>query len=121
MEKGSTRRVLRIGSWAIKFARGNDGVRCNQLEADLYGRSPAHRQSMLCPVLWHSSPAFILIMRRAETPITHGDADERRTNAESEWSYGGAGDDELPFEFKPKDWGYLYGKKVAVDYANSAR
>ena len=34
------------------------------------------------------------------------------------WDYGGACDEGVPFERKQRDWGWLDGRAVAVDYAN---
>jgi len=76
--RGSTRTVVTLGLLAFKIARGKYGMRCNRHEADLYRRSNARRRSMLCPVLWCSRPAFILIMQRAATPVTKGALDERK-------------------------------------------
>lgn len=116
---GNTRRVVVFGPWAFKFARGRAGVRCNLHEACLFRRARAkpHRQSMLCPVLWCSSPAIVLVMRRAATPVTQDQVNERMDNAFYEWNYLGEPDDEHPFEWKPSDWGILDGRLVAVDYA----
>src|SRR5262249_7736509 len=50
--KGTTRAVLVVGPWALKFAGGERGRRCNRFEALLYKRVDARRRAMLCPVLW---------------------------------------------------------------------
>jgi len=109
-----------FGPWAFKFGRGKDGVQCNWHEADLYRRSSSRRRAMLCPVLWCSRPAFVSIMRRAATPITRVELEERKARAFFEWDYAGAGDDGHPFEWKPSDWGYIDGRVVAIDYAATA-
>jgi len=118
--RGLTRMVLTFGPLAFKFARGRKSVRCNLHEAQLYRRSSAKRRAMLCPVLWCSRYGFVLIMRRAETPVTQGALDERKATAWLEWDYAGPGDDEHPFGWKRSDWGYLDGRVVAVDYAAPA-
>jgi hypothetical protein len=112
--------VLSVGPWAFKLGLGKDGVRCNWHEADLNGLSSPRRRAMLCPVLWCSRPAFISIMRRADSPITRGALDERKAVAWLEWDYAGPGDDGHPFEWKPSDWGYLDGRVVAIDYGATA-
>ncbi len=117
--RGSTRTVVTFGPLAFKFARGKKGMRCNRHEADLYRRSSLPRRAMLCPVLWCSRPGLVSIMRRASTPATQGELDERKAVAWLEWDYAGPGDDGHPFEWKPSDWGYLDGRIVAVDYAAS--
>jgi hypothetical protein len=71
---------------------------------------------MLCPVLWCSRPAIVLIMRRAATPITQVQIDELKARFWKEWDYLGLGDDGHPFEWKLSDWGVLDERLVAVDY-----
>jgi hypothetical protein len=117
---GSSRTVVTFGPWAFKFGRGKDGVQCNWHEADLYRRSSSRRRAMLCPVLWCSRPAFVSIKRRAATPITRVELEERKARAFFEWDYAGPGDDGHPFEWKPSDWGYINGRVVAIDYAATA-
>jgi hypothetical protein len=75
---------------------------------------------MLCPVLWCSAPAIVLVMRRAATPVTQDQVNERKANAWFEWDYRGYPDDEHPFEWKRSDWGVLDDRLVAVDYAATA-
>ena len=47
-------------------------------------------------LLWCSRPAFVSIMRRADSPITQGALDERKAVAWLEWDYAGPGDDGHP-------------------------
>jgi hypothetical protein len=54
-------------------------------------------------------------MRRAATPITRVELEERKARTFFEWDYAGPGDDGHPFEWKPSDWGYLDGRVVAID------
>ena len=58
-------------------------------------------------------------MRRAATPVTQDQINERKANAWFEWNYLGDPDDEHPFEWKQSDSGVLDGRLVAVDYAAS--
>ncbi len=120
--RGTTRTVIVLGPLAFKFARGQHGIYCNWYEADLYRRNKNNTRSasMLCPILWCSSPAIVLIMRRAATPVNQIQIEDRKAHAWYEWDYLGAGDDALPFEWKPDDWGVLDGRLVAVDYATNA-
>ena len=122
MHLGTTRAVVLFGPLALKFAWRRSGVRCNRQEARLFHRNKnkVHRWSMLCPVLWCSWPAVILIMRRAATPVTQAQIDELKSQAWSKWDYLGLGDDECPFEWKPHDWGVLDDRLVAVDYGATA-
>jgi hypothetical protein len=117
---GTTRTVLCIGTLAFKLARCARG-RGNRYERDLYARSGSDRRALLCPSLWCSPLGVVQIMRRAR-PMT---ADEHRklvldkyTDLGRAWDYRGPGGDEAPFEPKAREWGWLAGKVVAVDYAN---
>jgi hypothetical protein len=37
------------------------------------------------------------------------------------WGYLSRDDDECPFEPKPANWGWLKGRRVAIDYSTSVR
>jgi hypothetical protein len=119
IHRGETRTVVAFGPWAFKFGHGRRGAQCNRHEAELYNRSRSkpHRQSMLCPVLWWSRSGRLQIARRAATPITQAQLNERKDHAFYEWDYEGASDDGFPFEWKRTDWGVLDGRIVAIDYA----
>jgi hypothetical protein len=54
---GTTRFVLVVGRWAMKFARSARGRRCNRYEANLFASVDERRRSMLCPVRWHTQLA----------------------------------------------------------------
>jgi hypothetical protein len=116
---GTTRAVLCIGSLAFKLARSGRGGRCNRFEAELYGRSSQERRALLCSPLWCSPSGVVLVMRRAR-PMTEGEylTHVRDAGLMLAWDYRGPGDDGSPFEPKPKDWGWLDGRPVALDYAN---
>ena len=64
--KGTTRRpVIVIGTWALKFSRGERGRRCNLYEAKLCRNSSELRRAMLCPVRWCSRKGLLLVMQSA--------------------------------------------------------
>jgi hypothetical protein len=48
---GTTRLVLVIGPWALKWARSARGRRSNRYEVDLFRSVDARRRDMLCPVM----------------------------------------------------------------------
>lgn len=114
--EGTTRVVAIAGGYAAKFARGDEGRRCNLEEARLwrlYSATPGRGES-LCPVVWCSSDGAILLMEAAE-PLPEGA--EPWHQADEAWDYRAGGDDGSPWEGKIADWGLLRGRPVAVDYA----
>jgi hypothetical protein len=125
LSKGSTRTVLVCGPRVLKIARDAYGARCNLFEAELYRRTTAERRKMLCPVIAGSRKGHVLVMRALVILTPAEFAIERaagRIPDYGDWDYCGPGDDDFPFErHKADDWGWLDGRPVAVDYANSVR
>jgi hypothetical protein len=116
---GSTRLVLVIGPWALKFARGDRGRRCNSYEAKLFRDVDARRRAMLCPVRWCSGRGWLLVMAAA-TPLMETEKEELMdSNGFPDWDYM-PGEDSDPFESKASDWGRLNGRLVALDYSTPA-
>lgn len=112
--KGTTRRpVIVVGSWALKFARGERGRRCN---LQLFRNSSECRRVMLCPVRWCSRKGFLLVMQSAIPldPADHLDLLEH--DAFPDWD-AMPGEDGSPFEPKASDWGRINGRLVALDYS----
>ena len=70
--KGTTRLVLVLGPWALKFARGARGRRCNRYEADLFRNVDARRREMLCPVPWCANGGWLMVMATA-SPLTEAE------------------------------------------------
>jgi hypothetical protein len=117
--KGTTRRVLVIGPWALKFARGPVGRRCNCYEAELFRTVDDRRRAMLCPVRWCAKSGWLLMMAAA-TPLTEAEKDNLiDTDGFPDWDYM-PGEDSEPFEYKATDWGWFEGRLVAVDYSTPA-
>jgi hypothetical protein len=116
---GTTRLVIVVGPWALKFARKARGRRCNRYEADLYTSVDDRRRAMLCPVRWCSSAGRLLVMATA-TPLTEGEK-EKLIDGDGfpDWDYM-PGEDGQPFEFKASDWGRINGRLVALDYSTPA-
>jgi hypothetical protein len=116
---GTTRRVLIVGPWAIKLARGASGRRCNLYEANLFRTVDDRRRAMLCPVHWCSGDGQVLVMASART-LSAADHEELLDNdGFPDWDYM-PGEDGQPFEFKVSDWGRLNGRLVALDYSTPA-
>lgn len=99
---GRNRWVLLVGAWAVKAPRCRRFGRLNNANEAAWWRESA----ALCPVLWASPGAWLIVMPRAE-PI--GDAE-----------FAGL-EPMLPalpgVERKASSWGRLpCGRVVAVDY-----
>src|SRR4030081_11907 len=107
---GSTRLTICFGSFALKIARGKQGIICNRFEAEVWRLAPAFRREMLCPVIWMLPFAVGLLMPRA-VPLSEA---EVTTLKYPDWDYlpPDIGD---PFEPKASDWGRLKGRLVALD------
>jgi hypothetical protein len=118
--RGTSRRTICIGPWAVKIARNDTGRRCNSFEAELWARTTARRRAMLCPVLACLPFGLALVMQRA-VPLSEDDAGHlRATRGFPDWDYVPP-DDECPFEPKACDWGRLSdGRLVALDYSTPA-
>ncbi|MDF0521535.1 hypothetical protein P0R31_30255 [Bradyrhizobium yuanmingense] len=110
--------VVIVGPLAFKFAKNDRGRACNLYEADLYRKSNDARRALLCPTLWVSPKGKVLIMRAAE-PLSEEMTDEELDEAFKAWDYG-PGEDSCPFESQARNWGWLKGRKVALDYSTPA-
>jgi hypothetical protein len=116
---GTTRFVLVVGRWAMKFARGARGRRCNRYEADLFASVDERRRSMLCPVRWHTASGWLIVMMAA-IPLTETEKDKLiDSDGFPDWDYM-PGEDGEPFEYKASDWGWAEGRLVALDYSTPA-
>ena len=117
---GATRLVLVVGPWALKFARGPRGRRCNRYEADLFKSVDARRRAMLCPVRWCWGDGWLLVMATAQ-PLARADHEDLLDRGDfPDWDYR-PGEDDAPFEYKASDWGRLKdGRLVALDYSTPA-
>ena len=118
--RGTVRRTICIGPWALKVARNAAGRRCNRFEADLWARTSARRRAMLCPVLARLAFDLAIVMQRAE-PLSEDEAGHlRATRGFPDWDYVPPDEGE-PFEYKASDWGRLPdGRIVALDYSAPA-
>jgi hypothetical protein len=58
---------------------------------------------------------------RAATPTTQPMDWEEYLAVGLQWDYMGGEDDESPFECKAANWGWLNGRRVAIDYSTSVR
>ena len=116
---GTTRAVLCVGPYAIKFAKGKRGRRCNAYEAALWAKTTDVRRSMLCPIIAALPYGLAIVMRRA-APLSEAEKDYLiETDGFPDWDYVPP-DDTAPFEYKASDWGRLEGRLVALDYSAPA-
>jgi glutamine amidotransferase PdxT len=81
-QRGTVRRTICVGSWAVKIARNGTGRRCNSFEADLWARTSARRRAILCPVLARLPFGVAILMPRAE-PLSEDEADHLRATREA--------------------------------------
>jgi hypothetical protein len=102
--RGTVRRTICIGPWALKVARNATGRRCNRFEADLWARTTLARRDMLCPVLARLPFGLAICMPRAQ-PLSEDEAKHlRNTRGFPDWDYVPPDEGE-PFEYKASDWG----------------
>jgi hypothetical protein len=114
--------VVVCGGIAVKFPRGEVGLRCNVFEAGIWDRNREHptRGRHLCPVLWCHPQGKVLIMPAAEPLDPRSDPMITLSEMYDDWWDYQPGGDGDPCEPKPADWGLLDGELVAVDYAAPA-
>lgn len=119
--RGRFRRpVIRIGGWALKFARNTDGRKCNQFEMELYQASSETRGAMLCPPIWCSRKGFLLIKAAAE-PLRRPFEREEYLELCEQWDYlPGVDKFDAPFEPNESNGGFYQGRLVALDYSTAA-
>lgn len=116
---GTTRLVVVLGGYALKFARGRRGRLCNLFEAQTWSKATPARRMILCPVLACAPLGLVLIMPTA-TPLSEQEAEARReADTFPDWDYW-PGNPTEPFEYKASDWGMLDGRLVALDYSAPA-
>ena len=114
LEYGVTRRVLLVGSLAIKVPSVTEwrlfllGLLANMQEALLAKTGWPE----LCPVLWSVPGGFLIVMRRARV-LTD---DEFLALDLEHWVQREGY--RIPAEIKSDSFGYLDGDLVAVDYGN---
>lgn len=113
---GTTRRVVAIGPWVFKFGRGKRGRAANRYEFGVWVKSPPAKRHFLCPSRRLILNGVLLISDRAK-PFQPGEmTDELYLNLGTAWMRELPYDD-APFEPGDKDWGWIAGRPVAIDYA----
>lgn len=113
--RGTYRRVLLIGPFAVKFPRlrrFTDGAWCNREESRLY-RETSHE--ILCPVLHIGPFGFWLVMPRA-LPMPDLSMSEKIPHVEMMLRFQRETGQELG-DVKGTNAGMLSGRFVMIDYA----
>ena len=109
MPRGVYRRVIATGSIVWKFPRLKNfkqGLCCNRWEREMWHHwRPLLKWETLCPILFADPLGVVVVMPRANQPVTVADVDAMpdyypQTTAES----------------KPEDHGRLAGRVVSLDY-----
>jgi hypothetical protein len=110
MPRGVYRRVILIGKVVAKFPRLYalaDGMRCNRWEREMWNVwRPKYGWESLCPILFADPLGVIVVMRRAEQPVTREEKDAGLPDYYPD----------ITAETKPDNFGRLNGRIVAVDY-----
>jgi hypothetical protein len=110
MPCGTFRFVLLFRSLAIKVPRlrnAQSGMRCNRWEREMWRTwQPKFRWGNLCPIKFADYFGVIVIMSRAQQPVTV----EEIEAADPDYY------PDVDVEWKPENWGRLNGSVVAVDY-----
>ncbi|HEY5972277.1 MAG TPA: hypothetical protein VIT22_09955 [Pseudoxanthomonas sp.] len=119
---GASRLVFLIGSIAIKvpcikrvsvltrWGQLLQGRNCNRAERAAW---IAQKYPNLCPIVYADSSGWIVVMLRAEAPMSDDDFDEWYHSDDWPHVYGG----ETPYELGGKDAGRLpCGRRVMIDY-----
>lgn len=109
MLAGVFRRVLTLGAVAVKLPRlahFRGGMRSNRWEREMWRTwRPYFGWNTLCPVLFADPVGLVLVMARAEQPITQTEFESLPD------AYPG-----ITAEAKLQDYGRCGGRVVAVDY-----
>lgn len=134
IKHGTTRKVLLVGRYAIKFPNWDEyrlflnGLLCNMQEARWWREMPEARR-MMCPVLFSIWGGWLVVMPRCEPisrksfgqlkryPIGKTTARGYRTNMFIGYDtrYNRAG---IPVEYKLDSYGRYRGRIVALDYGS---
>jgi hypothetical protein len=109
MPAGAFRRVFTFGSIAVKVPRLRHvagGMRANRWEAEMWRTwRPYFGWRTLCPVLLADPAGLVMVMARAEQPVSAADV-ETLPDAYPD----------ITAETKVQDYGRYAGRVVAVDY-----
>lgn len=110
MQLGVYRVVFCIGNKAFKFPRLRNlmqGMRCNRWEREMWERwRPLFGWTNLCPIKFADSLGLVVIMSRAEQPVTF---DEVKAAVTDDYP-------NVMMETKPENFGRLAGQVLVLDY-----
>jgi hypothetical protein len=107
---GNFRYVFLIGPFAVKVPRPRfalQGLCCNRWEREVWYRwRPVFRWENLCPIVFADPLGLVVVMPRAEQPVTDDEIKAATPDYFPEPTY----------EYKAQDFGRLNGRVVALDY-----
>lgn len=119
IKKGSTRTVLLIGKYAIKIPRfwhNNKGHKWKMFLRGILANideyfwwKHSHNKEKLCPIVCKFPLGLVLVMLRADELL---ECDYNRLKLQKEFIG-------LPLDNKRLNFGWLDGKIVLIDYADS--
>ena len=108
--RGTYRRVLLFGRYAVKVPRLRHfvaGRRCNRWEREIWRVwRPIFSWQNICPVLASDPWGLVIVMPRAEQPVTFDDVKKATIDCYPEFVV----------EMKCEDFWWVAGSVVAVDY-----
>ena len=113
MQQGVFRTVFRTRRLAIKvprFQNFSDGMRCNRWEREMWQKwRGIFGWENLCPIICADPLGLLVVMLRAEQPVTFEDVVTARSG---EYEYY----PDITAETKTDDYGRLGQRVVCVDY-----
>lgn len=107
---GVYRGVFLLGHLAVKIPRirhFSSGLRCNRWEREMWRTwRPIFGWENLCPIKIADPFGVIVVMQRADQPVTAEDVDAAAHDYYPD----------ITAEYKPEDWGRVSGVVFALDY-----
>lgn len=111
---GAYRCVFLLGNFAIKLpriTRLGKALRCSRWEREMWKVwRLTYGWEHLCPVYFSDPAGFMLVMYRAEQPVSVEDI-ERANSEEYDHYYP-----DIHVEYKPENWGKIGNKILCLDY-----
>lgn len=104
------------GHWAFKVARGERGCAANSSEFAVWMKASPKKRELLCPSLKLIRGGKILVAKRARVFEPGEMTEELYFDLAMAWKDEPPFDD-APFEPGDRNWGWLDGRPVAIDYA----
>jgi hypothetical protein len=104
--------------WAFKVAKGERGYAANRSEYRAWVTASPKRRELLCPSIKLIRDGQILVAKRVQVFEPGQMSLELYIQLGMAWK-NEAPHDDAPFEPGDRNWGWLDGRPVAIDYALS--